>query len=481
MSWLSGGRSDAQLGVKDNAVFAGLLLLLAWAPIPLGSNRALPVGILVVGAVGLVLACAWAWRGHATQAWQRLQMYRWPLGALALFAAWVWLQTANLPLAWVQALSPEATAVHSGVSARASLSVDVHQTLQYAALSVAYTCVFGVVALCVRDRQRLDRLAYWLVGVGVAQAVLAIALYSVKSKYFVFYTEVHHVTTLGTYVNRNHFAGLMELMLSVGVGLMLARLGESSSTDRSWKARTVRWLRFLLSGKMVLRLMLVVMVIALVLTRSRMGNTGFFAALLVVGAVTLLLTRRSAPAMVTLVASLVVVDILVVGTWVGLEKVVERVQGPQLGHDIDFRADAALHVYPLLADFGLTGTGGGTFYNAYVRYRTLLPGYFDHAHQDYLELAADFGWVGLALLGVLVLSTFWVSLLTMYRRRSALPRGMSFGVMMAIVAIAIHSTVDFNLQIPANALLTVVVLAMGWVAYSLPTNKRSATRYEGHT
>jgi O-antigen ligase len=99
----------------------------------------------------------------------------------------------------------------------------------------------------------------------------------------------------------------------------------------------------------------------------------------------------------------------------------------------------------------------------------LLPGYFDHAHHDYLELAADFGLVGLGLLGALVLSTFWVSARTLATRRSALPRGIAFGVMMAIVAIAIHSTVDFNLQIPANAMLTVVVLGMGWVAYRLPS------------
>jgi hypothetical protein len=39
---------------------------------------------------------------------------------------------------------------------------------------------------------------------------------------------------------------------------------------------------------------------------------------------------------------------------------------------------------------------------------------------------------------------------------------------MAIVGLFIHSTVDFNLQIPANALTIVVILAMGWVTPSLP-------------
>jgi hypothetical protein len=458
--------------VNDRWVFAGLLAVLAWAPLPLGSNRALPVGIMVVACCLLLLASVWCWRHDWLVAWQRLMQFRLPLSLLVAFCAWVALQLVPLPNDLLGLLSPQALAVQEGVTAAATLSLDVHQTALYAALSVAYTACFVVVVLCVRDRRRLELLAYGVVWIGVAQAVFAIVMYSLKAQYFVFYTPIHHVTTLGTFVNRNHFAGLMELCLGVGVGLMLARLGNDADAVVNWRERVAGWLRFMLSGKMVLRLLLVVMVIALVLTRSRMGNTGFFASLLVVGALALALTRRSAPTMVKLIVSLVLVDILVVGTWVGLERVVERTQGEQLSKDVDFRADVASHAQDLIRDFPLTGTGAGTFYTSYIRYRSELPGYFDHAHHDYLELAADVGLLGLGLLGALVLATFWVSARNMAARRSAAPRGLSFGVMMALVAIAIHSTVDFNLQIPANALLTVVVIAMGWVTYRLPSGRQ---------
>ncbi len=469
---MGAGVSDQVVNINDRWVFGGLLALLFWAPIPLGSNRVLPVGILVLMSAFLLLACAWVWRRQANAAWARLRQFSLPLVLLVVFVCFVWLQTWALPAQVIEVLSPEAWQVQQGVGAGAHLSLDVNQTRLYGALSVAYACCFVVVVMCVRDKNRLDRLAYWLVLIGVAQAVLAIVLHSVKARYFVFYTEVVHVTTLGTFVNRNHFAGLMELCLGVGVGLMLARLGSARDVKLNWRERALSLLQFLLSPKMILRMLLVVMVIALVLTRSRMGNTGFFASLLVVGLLALALTRRSAPAMVTLIISLIVVDILVVGTWVGLEKVVERAQGPQFGIDVDFRADVAANAVNLVKDFPLVGTGGGSFYNSYIRYRTLLPGFFDHAHHDYLELAGDFGLVGLGLLGALVISTFWVSALNLARRRSSLPRGVSFGVMMALAAIAIHSTVDFNLQIPANALLTVVVIAMGWVAYRLPSGRR---------
>ena len=48
-------------------------------------------------------------------------------------------------------------------------------------------------------------------------------------------------------------------------------------------------------------------------------------------------------------------------------------------------------------------------------------------------------------------------------------RGLGCGVLMAIVALLIHTAVDFNLQIPANAATFVVILAMGW-----------QTRWRGH-
>ena len=60
---------------------------------------------------------------------------------------------------------------------------------------------------------------------------------------------------------------------------------------------------------------------------------------------------------------------------------------------------------------------------------------------------------------------------TMATRRSPLPWGIAFGVTMSMVALAIHSTVDFNLQIPSNALTMVVILSMGWVARVMPHSR----------
>lgn len=461
---------------RDKPVLYALLALLWFAPLPLGSKRGFAVALLVFAVFALTLLAVWLWRAHAALALQRLRRFGWPLGLLAALTAWQWLQTLPLPESWVRLLSPEAWAVQNGVTTRFTLSLEPLQTHTQASLTLALALVFALAVLVLRRRERIDTFAQGLVWVGVFQALLALLLWSAQARYPFLYFEVEHSVTKGSFGNRNHFAGFIGLCLSVGIGLMLARLGtEPAAAWRGWRIGLSRALAFVLSDTMRLRLMLVVMVIALVLTRSRMGNTAFFAALLVTGALALLMSRRAAPAMVALIVSLVVIDVAVVGTWVGLEQVVQRVQNTDMlieqqgsEESVEQRQQAARYALALVRDFPLTGTGAGTFYGVYPRYR--VPGtlFFDHAHNDYIELLADLGAVGFALLAALVLLSAGLCLRMLQVRSSSMPRGMAFGVLMALVGMGLHSLVDFNLQIPANALAMVSVLALGWSAWALP-------------
>jgi len=476
--------------VHDGWIFAGLLALLVWAPLPLGSNRTWAIGVLLMLALLLLGGTLVAWRRHPLAALDRLAGFRWPLGLLAAMVVLSWLQTCLLPAAWVNALSPMAAAAQVPAGWM-TLSLDVFQSRTMSALSFVYFAVFLVALLAVRDAARLDRLAQVLVWSGVLQAVLGAVLFSLKSEYLLFFSEVSHQNMIGTFVNRNSLAGYLCMCLSVGIGLMLARLGGKHERHVNWQARLRTGIDFMLSAKMRLRMMLVVMVIALVLTRSRMGNAAFFSAMMVVGFLAIALARKTAPHTIALIASLVIIDVLVVGTWVGLEKVVERIQDTEMtvaaggkSESVEARTEAARTALAMVQDFPLTGTGGGSFYNVFLSYRTPQFGYsyVDHAHNDFVEIATDYGLLGLAILGALVALSLWTVLLVLARRKSNLPRGIAFGVAMSMVALLVHSMVDFNLQIPANALTMVVIIAMGWITHTLPSpSERRKTSEEAQT
>ena len=466
--------------VQDGWIFFGLLALMVWAPLPLASNRYWAAGLLLLMAVVLLVGTIWVWRRSGQSAWHRLLRYRWPLGLLSAMVALAWLQTAPLPAAWVAALSPN-TAAAQAAAAWMTLSLDIYQSRYMASLSFVYFSAFGIALLTVRSAERLDRLAQVLVWSGVMQAALAAVLLSLKAEYRIFYVNISHHDAIGSFVNRNHLAGYLCMTLTVGIGLMLARLGNAPVRYANWKVRVAATIEFILSPKMRLRMLLIVMVIGLVLTRSRMGNGAFFAAMLIVGAVAMALARKNAPQTMILIASLVVIDVFVVGTWVGVEKVVDRIQGTEimtsgngLQESLEARSEAARTALAIIRDYPLVGTGGGSFYNTFLSYRTPQYGYayVDHTHNDFVEIAADFGLFGLGILGLLVASTLWTVVKVMKRRKSSLPWGMAFGVAMSIVALAVHSLVDFNLQIPANALTITVILAMGWIALELPSPAR---------
>lgn len=208
----------------------------------------------------------------------------------------------------------------------------------------------------------------------------------------------------GSYVNRNHLAGFLEMTLGVGIGLMIAQLEDRPR--RSWREFVQDTATLLLSGKAMLRLILVIMVVALVMTRSRMGNTAFFASLLVSGAVGLTLSRHAPRGTVLLIASLVVIDIALIGTWFGVERTDERITETTV-QNVEERVDPSVYAVKILEDYPLFGSGGGTFYTAYTRYRGHdIDSYFDHVHDDYVQFPTDTGIISSTLYGLLVFASF---------------------------------------------------------------------------
>ncbi len=173
---------------------------------------------------------------------------------------------------------------------------------------------------------------------------------------------------------------------------------------RNMRLRLRGFLRAMLGPKARLRIFLVVMVIALVLTRSRMGNAAFFAALTLVGLFALWRLRGRSRPLVVLVVSVLIIDVFMVGTWFGVEQVIDRIQRTVRVEQGDWvvqdrtRIDVDRESLGIIRRAPLAGWGGGTFYTVYPAWRGDDQLFMDHAHNDYLEFAVEYGLVGLALL-----------------------------------------------------------------------------------
>jgi len=465
----------------ENRLFIALLCLLIWLPLPLGSNRPWAAAIFEIWIALLVFLYVVGLQRNRVNAGAAFGGARVALWLLAIWLTYVALQMVPLPVMVRQWLSPESLAVYgmAGETGWAPLSLHPYATFQFWLKSVVYVALFALTLLLVNSKQRLVMLGYALVFSAVFQAFYGSMMTLSGLEYGFFMKKTAYLGfATGTFVNRNHLAGYLEMVSAVGIGLLMATTYQKDHAH-SWRQRLRNLIDLLFSQKLPLRLMLAMMVIALVLTRSRMGNTAFFASMLVTGAIALavfrsqsisfgqMFRRNDMRSAVILIASLIVIDLFIVGAWFGVEKVTQRIVESSVSHDAD-RVDVSFNTLALLNDYPLVGTGGGSFHLAYTRYRGEgIVAYYGHAHQDYLEIMADTGAVGIALLGLVVLTSLWAALRALHRRRDGLMRGMAFASIMGIVALLIHSTVDFNLQIPANAATFMVILALGWIALHL--------------
>lgn len=450
----------------DTPVFVAFLALLAWLPWPWGSHPPWASSLLVLAAALLVLVrITSSLRGTVEDP----SLPRAARIALALWLAWIgWitLQLVPLPSAWLARWKPLVAAVHAPVAqlegghAFASGSLLPGATLDQWLLSVGYLCLFWLtLVLVARDRGRQRWLMWTLVLTGLAQALYAIVMTLSGWELGFFGPKEHNIGyATGTFVNKNHLASYLQLTLSAGTALVLAdlrprRLG-------SWRQAVEALVELGLSPRLRTRVMLAIMVIAMVLTRSRMGNGAFFAGLLSCGSIYVLF-RHKRFFIHTLVffLSVLLIDVWIVSNRYGLEKVAERIQQTDLS--TEGRLLVWEDVRPVVAAYAPTGAGLGTFAAAYAPYRSPeVTVYYDHAHNDHLELLIEAGWVGYLLLAALGLLTLAHGLATVARRHDPLACAIGFVGPMALVCQAVHATVEFNLHIPAIAGTLVVLLAL---------------------
>jgi O-antigen ligase len=200
-------------------------------------------------------------------------------------------------------------------------------------------------------------------------------------------------------------------------------------------------------------LLTIVPVSAIVLTGSRGGIVSFA---LEIGILALLVRNQRAVhgGRVAVVALVGVVTLLLI-SWVGASLAVQRLSTlshpeTSLSRRVSMFRGAA-HVF---FDHPIKGCGLGTLVTVYPRYETAYDGRIvEHVHDDYIETLAETGLLG-GLLGLLFLHTLYREARKNFTaEQSHFSRGLHAGAIVAISGLLLHSFVDFNLQIPANAML----------------------------
>lgn len=468
----------------ERALYVSLLGLLVWAPLPLASNRFWSLSLLQTW-VGVLFALWLVYHSRQsdkenTPTLTIANRNRDMIILFWLIPLWSLIQLIPLPPSWREALSalpyPDSAYWHP-------LSMDIGATLFQTMESIAYAMFFTLALNLINTPARLQRTCELLVVCGVLQASYGVMVTLGGKGYDLFgilYRPQQSGSASGTFANRNHLAGYLEMCLAIGVGLLLTHMIQNNDTDSGWRAMLRRFLATLMSGKARLRIFLALMVVALVLTHSRMGNSAFFASLGISAVIGLFLYARHkrSTAMVILFSSLIAIDSLILGAWFGLDKLAARLEQTTLEREErTYVFSAALD---MLKEVPITGVGAGAFGSTFDSFKTGEIFYdYDLTHNDYLQIAIEYGVIGSMLFGLIVIHAFRLAIVAQRSRHTAILKGAGFASMMGIISLMIHSWVDFNLQIPANALMFTLLCAFACIATGMELQSHQAKAEPG--
>jgi putative inorganic carbon (hco3(-)) transporter len=383
------------------------------------------------------------------------------LAVPAILTIIVLLQLCPLPQSWLHRFAGRETPM-AGVRA-GYLSFEPYVTRGHLLTLLACFVAFYFAQIVSQDSRRKKIFIASLVVLGTFEAFYGMVQYLTGwQQIFAYVKKFDLEEATGTYINRNHYAGFLEMILPFSLALVFYEYAKL----RGKRGRSIGFRRLIAkSGLQSLILWLCVSVIlcaALIFSRSRMGILAAASSVLVIFA--LIAISRFHGRASSLLAVMFIVLSICLALWIGPGPIVSRFQSVEDEYSLGGPSRVSIwrDALPLMQHHPWLGTGFGTFPIAYTSGQTtFLTQFVNHAHNDYLELAADLG-IPAAL--VLFASVFLIlarAVRAFLFGEEDFERVVALGCVGSIVAISLHSFVDFNLYIPANALFFSVILGLG--------------------
>jgi O-antigen ligase len=390
--------------------------------------------ILVVG-LGLLLAFGILAFG-AVDEWST---FTFEAGAAALFLIWGVEQSASGRITLSKnPLYLPAILFFGLILAQIGLRISAYSYgTRYAAMQyVAFGIVLLVAAECVQEENTRKRFLFAVIAFGTAYAFFALVQqFTSNGKIFWLHRPQYIGGIYGSYVNRNHYAGLMEMLVPFPLVVSMGHLLKKEK-------------------RAIIGFCTILMASTIFLCGSRGGMIAFALQIVLFAALTLA-QRKNLRIAITLAA--VCLLVLVFLFFVGKGQVLGRLKDLAPGTRLNMTLDCVKMFFqrPVL------GWGLGTFPIVYPKYRSFYTSLFiNEAHNDYAQLLAEMGALGFALM-------IWF-LVPLYRYRWASSRrwefkwdgALSLAALLGCSGILFHSFVDFNLHIPANAALFYTLCAL---------------------
>jgi len=342
----------------------------------------------------------------------------------------------------------------------AGISSYQHASRSALQLYIAYGCVCCLITQTLTRTTQVRRIATLLTVFGTSVAMFAV-LQSLSSngKLYWLRTPRFGGWIYGPYVNHNHYAGLMEMLTPIPLVFAFSK----------YASGRMRWIAAAAAAFMGSTIFL---------SGSRGGMAAF--ALQMAVFLWFLFRERTRNGVVLALAGFLLVALASVA-WIGGAEVSERISTLTTHSHSELSSDIRLKIYrdslQMFAQRPILGWGMATFPDVYPQFRSFYTNAFiNRAHNDYLQFLTETGLLGLGV-GIWFLVAALRPAIRKARSWSGDINGaVALAALLGATGILVHSFVDSNLQIPANALLFYVLCSVAAMDPRFRSHRREHRR-----
>src|SRR5262245_17440046 len=435
----------------ESIIALGLMVVMAGATLAFGAVE--PWAMATLGLSIIALLVLWVIKGVVDR---RLEIIA-PSTALPLVAL--------ISLGVLQGIT-----ITGSAGKRFSISLDAEATRLATEVLLTLLIAFLLSANFLAKAPALTWLRNFLIFFGLALAVFGLLQYFAWNGKFYWVIELRSQppSPFGPFVNHNHFAGFLEMIAPIPVALILRRAIRGELAFLYGFAAAMMGLAVIMSlsrGGMISLVASLLFVVAFgfkPLTRRRAGER---------------FAGRESSLKWSVTASRIgamVVILLTIGVgvwWVGADPVIRRLEKGEMALDAADKQPGQESFFhsrgwiwrdtgAMIRDNWMTGVGLGAYPTAYPIYSTrdgATP--VNQAHNDYLQILADGGILG-AIIALWFIFLVARDTVRASRHRNPLTAATALGAASGLFALMVHSLFDFNLQIPSNALLFLVLTSV---------------------
>jgi O-antigen ligase len=370
-----------------------------------------------------------------------------------------------LPIGLLNILSPTVASAYAGLGVEYGyLSLDVYATYEVLLLSLYYFSLFVLGVLLVNSRKRVKIVLALFLFLGVFEAVYGMYLVSIdQTGTLVQVTTVTTNNASGTFINKNHLVAFLSMCFLLG--LALRQVLSRNQKKQFQSPLPIKFVRFISHPIRLLDFCLFLILMGIWNTHSRSGLASFVLAIVFLLVMFLIDNKLKAFTYKTIGATFVAILLVFIVVADDINYLLNSL-GVNADDSMNYIANSAegrLLAFNQVLDnyshYWFSGVGPGAYQVFFVNHRLLdQTAYFDHAHNDYLEFAIEYGLFSLILLFLVVLFLYKM-IKFQFKTKSRFYKMTSISVISCIVYMLFHGNMDFNARIPANIMTIIVVIS----------------------